>query len=174
MTRPQDALERRDQAFFFARDYGRMDRRGNRLALCALDEFFNIMFAHNSYAGRDEWCCDIWFTPGGFSDTGDGRGFKCLSMVWNAHGEYGITTFKRGAWEEQCMALNNDAYRSTEKGAHNQHVSDRVRQMLNDANRDPAAYLRLQNGIVTPAAANTPRLFDITHRNVNLDEDAHL
>lgn len=170
MSKLRDALEIRDQAFFFARDRESMDRCGNKLSLRALDEFFGIAFHDRSFSGREEWGCDIWFTPGGFSNTGEGRGFKCLSVVWNARHDYQIINFKRGAWEDMCLALNNGAYNSAEKGAQSASVDDLVRRLLHHANQDPAAYLRKQNGIVIPIAVNTPRLFGINRRHVNLDD----
>ena len=170
MTRLQDALERRDQAFFFARDHGRMDRRGNRLTLCALDEFLSIMFAHNSYAGREEWLCEIWFTPGGFSNRDEGRGHKCLSVSWNSYREYDLTNFKRGEWEDKCMTLNHEKFRIGQKGMHNEYVSSRAEEMLAFANQNPGEFLRRQNGISPSPGANIPRIFGIRHRAVNLED----
>ena len=145
MSRQQDALDLRDQAFFFARDSGRLDRRGNRLTLCAQDEYLSVMFAHHSYKGREEWLCEIWFTPQGFAEGSDGRGFECLSVSWNARDEYTITTFKKGVWKKHCMTLNHDKFRAAGKGAHNQYVSYTVRELLNCANRHPGSFLRRQN-----------------------------
>lgn len=170
MDTQQEALERRDHAFFFARDRERMQRFGNKLSLTACDEFFDIAFHDFCYSGDEEWVCDIWFTPGGFSHIGNGRRFQCLTITWNARNEYNVVDFERGPWEAQCLALNNNQHPSAEKGAHNQYVSDSVRQMLSRANRDPAAYLRKQNGVVIQLAVNTPGLFGINRRHVNLDD----
>lgn len=88
----------------------------------------------------------------------------------DAYRNYALINFKRGAWEEGCLALNHGAYHSTEKGAQAAFVDDLVRVMLHNANRDPAAYLRKQNEIVIPTAVNIPRLFGINRRHVNLDD----
>jgi hypothetical protein len=87
MSRQQNALDIREQAFFFARDSGRLDRRRNKLTLCAQDEFLSVKFAHHSCMGREEWLCEKWFTPQWFVKGCDGRGFECLSVSWNAHVE---------------------------------------------------------------------------------------
>ena len=167
-----EALELRNQAFFFTRDRERMQRFGNKLSLTASDEFLDIAFHDFCYSGTEEWVCDIWFTPSGFSPSGMGRRFQCLSISWNAYNEYNIMEFERGTWEAQCLALNSDTYPSPEGSTHNEYVSDSVREILSQANRDPAACLRKQNGMFAHLTVAAPCLIGIGRRLVNLEDDS--
>lgn len=170
MTRLQEALDLRDQAYFFTRQAGRMRKCGNSLGLWAEDEFFEFSFGSQFLRSGDElWTACIWYSPQGFRRGPSENGHKCLSISWDDAGTYTLTNFKRGEWEELLLGLNSGEHVAPLPGQYNDDVTGDIRRRITDANANPSEFLKRQNGYrrqLFPAYALSPLL---GNRAVNLE-----